>query len=188
MPSIRGLVLMSRLEYLEKRFGAEIYREFLKKISTENINFIRQPLEGAMSYPDTMLSTIDQILLKDFFDNDTNEFKVLGKWSADNFMYRFFSQYVEESQPVEFIAQYGRLRDYLIGAGEMMLYPITSSHFELSIDYGQKIPKSVCLSEQGFIEGGMEQCGARQIMLTEKSCASIADDFTCRFSVQFKIK
>ena len=88
MPSVRGLVLISRLDYLEMRFGTDIQREFLRKISTESINFIRQPLESAMSYPDTMLSTIDQILLEDFFNSEVQEFKTLGKWSANNFMYR----------------------------------------------------------------------------------------------------
>jgi len=179
---------MSRLEYLEKRFGAEIYRQFLKKISTENINFIRQPLEGAMSYPDTMLSTIDQILLEDFFNNNIEEFRTLGKWSADNFMYRFFSQYADERLPLDFLAQYGRLRYYLIGAGEMILQTIKPTQFELLIDYGQKIPKSVCLSEQGFIEGGMEQCGAREISIIEQVCASESDNFTCHFSVNFEAK
>jgi hypothetical protein len=188
MPPIRGLVLMSRLEYLERRFGTETHRNFLKKISTENLNFIKQPLEGAMSYPDTILGTIDQLLFEDFFDRDAGQFKELGKWSAENFMYRFFSQYVDERKPVEFLSQYGRLRYYLIGAGEMLLQPVSADRLNLSIDYGQKIPKSVCLSEQGFIEGGLEQCGAKQVVLREDSCASTSEDFTCHFSVRFKIK
>ena len=188
MPSVRGLVLISRLEYLEMRFGTDIHREFLKKISTESINFLRQPLEGAMSYPDTMLATIDQILLEDFFNNDRQEFKTLGKWSADNFMSRFFSQYVDEAQPIEFLAQYGRLRFYLIGSGEMTLQIRNPAELYISIDYGQKIPKSVCLSEQGFIEGGVEQCGARGVMIREDVCASTSEDFTCHFTVQFEAK
>jgi len=59
MPSVRGLVLINRPDYLEMRFGTDIHPEFLRKISTENNDFIRQPLEGAMGLPDTMLSTID---------------------------------------------------------------------------------------------------------------------------------
>ena len=186
MPSVRGLVLISRLDYLEMRFGTDIHREFLRKISTESINFIRQPLESAMSYPDTMLSTIDQILLEDFFNSEVQEFKTLGKWSANNFMYRFFSQYVDEAQPVEFLAQYGRLRYHLIGAGEMTMQVRKPAVLDLAIDYGQKIPRSVCLSEQGFIEGGLELCGAQQVDLCEESCASTSEDFTCHFSVQFR--
>ena len=131
-------------------------------------------------------NSIDQILLADFFENDVGEFKILGDWGAENFMFRFFSQYVDEQKPVEFLAQYGRLRYHLIGNGEMVVQPVSASQLELSIDYGQKIQKSICLSEQGFIEGGMKQCGAQKILITETACAGEADDFICRFSIRFK--
>jgi len=54
MSSVKGLVLMSLLEYLEEKFGADQYREFLKKISSNDVNFIRQPVDGAFTYPDTL--------------------------------------------------------------------------------------------------------------------------------------
>jgi len=185
MSSIRGLVLMSRLEYLEKKYGAEEYREFLKKISTDEVNFLRQPLDVALIYPDSLLATIDQILLHDYLNENIDEFKNLGKWGADNFMYRFFSQYVDDAEPLNFLTQYGRLRDYLIGSGEMKIQSIDEKHLTLSIDYGQQISKSVCLSEQGFIEGGMAQCGAKDISIIETTCASESEDFICQFDVKF---
>ena len=174
---------MSRLEYLEKKYGSEEYREFLKKISTDDINFLRQPLDVALTYPDSLLITIDDILLKDYLNNDLSEFRNLGRWGADNFMYRFFSQYVDDAEPVKFLIQYSRLRDFLIGSGEMKVVVLDDNNLDLSIDYGQKIQKSVCLSEQGFLEGGMEQCGARNIKITENSCASESEGFVCRFDV-----
>jgi predicted hydrocarbon binding protein len=183
MPSIRGLVLMSRLEYIEKKYGAEEYRDFLKKISTEEINFLRQPLDGAFIYPDSILLTIDRIMLEEYLNNDLQAFKELGKWGAENFMYRYFSLYVDLHQPVEFLEQYARLREYLIGSGVMNVHVIDQNHLELSIDYGQRIPKSVCLSEQGFIEGGMELCSGTNISFKESLCASESDNFVCRFKV-----
>ncbi len=177
---------MSRLEYLEKKYGAEEYRGFLKKISTDEMNLLRQPLDGAQIYPDSLLTTIDQILLHEYLNEDMGEFKNLGKWGAENFMYRFFSQYVDDSEPLNFLAQYDRLRDYLIGSGHMKIQSISEKHLILSIDYGQQIHKSVCLSEQGFIEGGMEQCGAKNVRIVETTCASESKGLTCQFDVTFE--
>jgi hypothetical protein len=92
---------------------------------------------------------------------------------------------VDDSEPLNFLTQYGRLRDYLIGSGEMKIQSIDDKHLTLSIDYGQYIPKSVCLSEQGFIEGGMEQCGAENVKIIETVCASESEDFTCKFDVTY---
>ena len=185
MSSVRGFVLMSRLEYFEMKYGAKKYREFLKKISINEINFSRQTVDGSLIYPDTTLATIDQILLKDYFVDNLDEFRILGKWSAENFMYRFFSLYVEDSKPLEFLAQYARLRDYLIGSGEMTIHIIDEANVNVITDFGQTIPKSVCLSEQGFLQSGMEQCGASNININEKCCASESKSFTCEFDINF---
>ena len=124
--------------------------------------------------------------MNDYLNNDIEEFKSLGKWGAENFMYRFFSQYEDDAEPLNFLLQYGRLRDYLIGSGEMKIQTLDDKHLTLSIDYGQQIPKTVCLSEQGFIEGGMEQCGAKKVRIVETTCASESDNFTCQFNVRFE--
>ena len=108
MPSVKGLAIMSRLEYFETKYGVDQYKEFLKKISTEEVNFSRQPVDGAHIYSDRILARIDQILLEEYLNNDMNEFLKLGKWSADNFIYRYFSLYVENSQPHEFLKQYAQ--------------------------------------------------------------------------------
>jgi hypothetical protein len=183
---VRGLALMSRFEYFEHKFGAEKYRDFLKKISTEEINFSRQPVDGAHVYPDALLAKIDQLLLDEYFDNDLNEFFELGRWDAGNFMYRYFGLYVEKQVPSDFMLQYSRLRDSLLGSGEMIIQILGKGKINMIIDYGQKIPKSICRSEQGFIQGGLEQCGARDIDLQEMRCASDSDTYICEFHIRFK--
>jgi hypothetical protein len=187
MNSVRGLALMSRLEYFENKYGIVKYKEFLKKISTEEINFSRQPVDGAHIYSDSLLAKIDQILFEEYFNSDMKEFLRLGKWSADNFIYRYFSLYTENSEPYEFLDQYARLRDYLIGSGVMTTQVIDKNQVKVAIDYGQIIPKSICLSEQGFLEGGLDQCGALNIKIVETTCASQSDNFTCQFEIGFQI-
>lgn len=186
MPSVRGLALMSRLEYFEFKYGLKEYKKFLKNISTEDLNFSRQPVDGAHIYPDRILAEIDRILLEEYFENDLAEFFLLGKWGAENFMYRYFSLYVDNHDPQSFLIQYGRLRDALLGSGDMSIQKIDDQTIKILIEYGQKIPKSVCLSEQGFIEGGMVQCGAENVKIEEKVCASESDAFICEFHVKFK--
>jgi len=186
MFSVRGLALMSRLEYFESKYGMVKYKEFLKKISSDEVNFSRQPVDGAHIYSDSILAKIDQILLEEYLNNDISEFLKLGKWSADNFIYRYFSLYVDNSQPDEFLGQYARLRDYLIGSGNMTTQIIDKNHITVVIDYGQAISKSICLSEQGFIEGGLEQCGATDIKIEETACASESDNFVCQFEISFE--
>jgi predicted hydrocarbon binding protein len=187
MFSVRGLVLMSRLEYFESKYGVVKYKEFLKKISSDEVNFSRQTVDGAHIYSDRILAKIDQILLEEYLNNDINEFFKMGKWNADNLIYRYFSLYVDNSEPHEFLAQYARLRDYFIGSGDMTAQIIDKNNITIAIDYGQAISKSICLSEQGFIEGGLEQCGATHINIKETACASESDNLACHFEISFDL-
>ena len=184
MSQVKGLVLLSRFDYLEKKEGPAVLREFLIKISTDETNFTRQPVDGANLYSESLLGQVDQLLLESYFNNE-EEFRQLGEWNAQNLIDRFFNLYMEEKKPVDFLDQYARLRDLLIGAGIMNVSVKTNRAISVIIDYGQNIPKSVCLSEQGFITGAMKLCGAKKVKIDESDCAASGDSFTCRFDISY---
>jgi hypothetical protein len=186
MAHIKGLVLLSRFEYLESRQGTKLFKEFLKKISTGDENFARQPVDGANYYPASTLARIDQILLEEYFNNDLDEFRKMGEWNADTLMDKYFNLYSEQQKPVDFLEQFARLRTYLIGVGDMQIVSTGKNSLMLIIDYDQNVPRSVCLSEQGFISGGLRLCGARDIHIEEKTCASSPDFLACKYKINFK--
>jgi hypothetical protein len=188
MTQIKGHVLLSRFDYLEFKMGEKVLKEFLKKFSTEDQNFARQPVNGANYYAEHTLAAIDDILLKDYFNKDIEEFLVLGEWNANNFMRRYFSLYTDEKKPIEFLEQYTRLREVLIGSGEMVVVLKNENKLKIVINYGQRIPKSVCLSEQGFILGGLRLCGAQNAEMEEEVCAASSDSFACKFKIRLSKK
>ena len=146
MSHVKGLVLLTRFEYLDSKQGPGSLTELLIKISTPEANFMRQPVDGANFYPEDILVKIDEILLADYFENDLNEFILLE--------------------------QFARLRDSLFGSGKMAISEAGAGKLEVKIDYGQTVPKSICLSEQGFISEGLRLCGARNIKVDKKVCDS----------------
>lgn len=187
MNKIKGLVIISRFEYLESKYGTEKYSNFLSEISTEEVNFKRQPVDAASNYPESALTLIDNLILEQFFEGDVSRFRAMGEWDAERFMPRLFNHYIDLKEPKEFLKQYERLRGYLIGSGEMTVTEPEAERITIKIDYGQHIPRSVCLSEQGFISGGMQLCGAKNVQITEHSCAGEEPGFECSYTISFKI-
>jgi hypothetical protein len=186
MTQIKGLALLSRLEYLEKIKGLSAYKEFLKKISSGDQNFVRQPIDGANLYPENLLVLIDKILLEEHFGGDIAEFRKLGEWSAEYLMSRYFQLYIEEKKPLDFLEQYARLRRAIIGAGEMTVEETEHGKLQITIDYGQTVPESVCMSELGFIEGGMRMCGAKIKKIEEISCASEPELLESKYKISYE--
>ena len=188
MNQVKGLVLLSRFDYLDHVKGLTVLKEFLKKVSTPENNFVRQPVVAANYYPDSILVTADEILLRDYFNDDAEEFRRLGEWNAENLVDKFFNLYVEEANPFEFIEQLSRLRDALIGSGIMTTMQESSNGIAITIDYGQSVPRSVCLSEQGFISAGLRSCGAKNVVIEEICCASKENTLECKYRVKFDSK
>lgn len=186
MGTIKGLVLLSRVEFLDNNFGQEKYKSFLKQISTPDENFERRPIDGSKNYPEKTILKIDEILLNDYFKNDINMFFQLGQWYAEKLLPKYFDLYIDAQDPGEFLLQYNRLRPFLIGSGIMQVNLIKKNSFELVIDYEQTIPRSICLSEQGFLSRGIEICGASNLDINEKECASSPPDFICQYNINFK--
>jgi len=186
MSQLKGHVFLSRFEYLDHKKGLTVLKQLLKQISTPEANFVRQPVDGASYYPENTLAEIDDILLTDHFNNDLEEFRRLGEWNANNIISRFFSLYIEEGHPAKFLEQFARLRDSIIGSGNMKVVPESDNILIVTIDYGQPIPRSICLSEQGFILGGLKLCGAKSVKIREISCASEGNTMTCQYEISFK--
>lgn len=186
MGTIKGLVLLSRMEYLDNKYGEEEYKKFLKKISTPEENYERRPIDGSNNYQESTLTKIDEILLEDYFKGDINKFINIGKWNAQKLMHKYFNLYLEEQKPGNFLFQYNRLRPFLIGSGAMQIKTLKENSYKIIIDYEQTIPRSVCLSEQGFISEGIEMCGGNNLEIIEFECASTPPEFICSYQINLK--
>ncbi len=186
MSYVRGLVLLSRFEYLDYKQGISALKQLLKKVSSSEANFVRQPVDGANLYPAEILGTIDEVLLLDHFDQNLDEFIALGEWNAENLMGKYFNLYMEDRDPKQFLEQFARLRNSLIGAGNMTIADKGKTGLEIVIDYGQTVPRTVCLSEKGFISKGLSLCGARNVVVSEKISASDGTSLESVYEVSYR--
>jgi hypothetical protein len=186
MSQIKGLVLLSRFDYLDHKHDLNTLKEFLKKISTPEANFVRQPVIGANFYPENILVMVDEVLLNEYFGGNIDEFREVGIWSARSIVSRYFNIYLEEQKPLDFLSQFARLRDALIGSGEMTVSVHGANSADVTIDYGQPVPRSICLSEQGFLAEGLRLCGAREVNVQEIATASDGQALASKYHISFK--
>jgi hypothetical protein len=186
MSQIKGLVLLSRFDYLDYKKGLNTLKEFLKKISTPEANFVRQPVIGANFYPENILVKVDDVLLNEYFAGDVEEFRIMGAWTAHGIISRYFNIYLEEHKPLDFLAQFARLRDALVGSGDMTVTVHGTNSADVTIDYGQPVPRSICLSEQGFIAEGLRLCGAKEVLVEVVSSAADGQALESKYKISFK--
>ncbi len=179
MSGIKGIVLLARLNYVEEKFGKEGLKHFLEKLEVDKESPLFQPIIISKDYPENLLSDLDKVLLNHYFNNDLNKFYDLGIWHAQHLLPTYFQIYIDEKNPGGFLQQMVHLRPYLIGLGEMNVSEIEPNEYYMLINYGQKFPESVRLSELGFIEEGLRMCGAKDVKskIEEKNEISVEYKF-----------
>ena len=182
MSGIKGLVLLTRFDYIEEKYGKERLKSFWEQIELEDKSVFQQPILISKEYPEIILKAVDQAIEKHFFKDKTPSFRELGYWIAGHLMPRYFQVYVDEKNPAGFLRQIMRMRPTLIGLGRMDMVDLERNTFLIKIDYGQPYLPSVYQSELGFLEEGVRMCGARQVETVPEE----QNDFVMEFRMRWE--
>ncbi len=160
MSVIKGLVLLTRFDFIEHTYDRRKLVEFVDNLDVDDKNQLIQPIIISKDYPVTFLKVIDEQMLKDFFNNDENEFVKMGNWNAHKLLPRYSQLYIDLKDPVGFLKQMGSLRPMLIGPGEMTVFEEEKTTVKIRIDYGLTYSETVRLSEMGLLEEGCRMCSS----------------------------
>ena len=83
----------------------------------------------------------------------------------------------QHKNPDDFLKQMARLRDILIGLGEMTIADMGKKSYVIHINYGQAFMESVRLSELGFLVEGCRLCGAKSVKWDEIGKTDISVEY-----------
>lgn len=177
MSGIKGVVILTRFDFIENKFGKDILKKFQKKIEPAADSIFQQPIGISKDYSESILKTIDDTLLKDLFKGKIEEFTALGRWNAHTIMPRYFQLYIDNRDSAGFLRQMMRMRPILIGLGEMQVSEFEKNTFGIHINYGQPYSESVKLSELGFLEESCLLCGAKNLRHEQIKSSDVSVDF-----------
>ncbi len=170
MSDIKGLVIQSRLDYLEKYKGRQVYQQVMQKLPDP----VRQAI-GEQVFPTNMYS---YYLLRDL-DNAIGEsidesleaiFRDIGEKYAALVLDRYFYNYVEARDVQEYLAHLQRLYGQLWDFGTYTCRKTGDTANEVRFEYDEDIHKSYCWFMQGFLKRGVEICGGTSVMLEDVEC------------------
>jgi len=175
MSGIKGLVILTRFDYIETNYGRQRLKEFMDKIELADKTIFQQPIGISKEYPELILRAVDSALKTSFLENKVDAFLELGHWNARHLMPRYFQVFIDEKNPAGFLKHMTRMRDILIGLGEMSIVEMEPNSHLIRINYGQPFLESVRLSEIGFLEEGLRLCGAQNVetKLTDENDMSV---------------
>jgi hypothetical protein len=177
MIGIKGIVLLTRFDYVDRFFGREALKSMTVSLEKNWPSQLMQPVGISKDYPEALLKAVDEQLLNEYFDNQVSRFFDLGVASAAAVVSRYFQLYADDKNPQGFLQQMARTRRFLIGLGELEVGQLNNTSVFIHLNYGQPYLESVLLSEIGFLAGGVQICGAGPVSYTIQGKGEFSIEF-----------
>jgi uncharacterized protein (TIGR02265 family) len=185
MSDIRGLVIQSRLDYIEKKLRNSGYQQVLSQLDEPVRQAIGEQVFPTNLYPFHLLHELDEAVGSSVEEPLETIFREIGRDHAALVLDRYFYNYIEAQQPQKFLFQIENLYPHLWEFGNYSYKQIASKEAEVTFSYDEDLHKSYCWFVQEFLKTGTEICGGKSVELTEESCEA-EDGEACIYFLKWK--
>ncbi|NOX38273.1 MAG: TIGR02265 family protein [Calditrichaeota bacterium] len=170
MRDVRGLVLLSRIEFLENELDGNAMKQLADMLSPQTREMVTEQIFPVNRYPFSVLKEIDQVIPQLVSLPLEELFRKIGTHFAPIIVDRYFYNYMVAHQPDKFLVQFKNLYLHLWGFGEYA-YDFQDRHrVTLSFEYEEDIHKPYCWFVQAFFTESIQLCGGKQVVLNEMEC------------------
>ncbi|MFZ0389909.1 MAG: TIGR02265 family protein [Calditrichia bacterium] len=184
MGEIRGLLIQSRLDYLEN-LKDKPFSRVMQKLPESARQAVGEQVFTTNLYPFQLLQELDSAIAGSTEIPQEQVFREMGRNYASTIMNRYFFNYMEAANPQKFLAQLGNLYNYLWNFGSLKYQKQDPNSANVEFTYDQEVHKGYCWFMQQLLTEGLKMCGAKQVEIQETVCSSDDGD-TCRYQIKWQ--
>lgn len=170
MSDVRGLVIQSRLDYVEKISDNSTFQHLMQKLSETARQAIGEQVFPTNLYPFYLLQELDTAIGESISKSLEDIFQDVGKHYASVILDRYFYNYMESHSVQKFLAQMEKLYIYLWNFGSYSYHKSKNHSATVKMDYDEDIHKPYCWFMQSFLEEGIRMCGGKRARIEEEEC------------------
>jgi uncharacterized protein (TIGR02265 family) len=187
MSDIRGLIIQSRLEYIESMENGTMHSRILHKLNDPVKNAVGEQVFLTNLYPFHLLKDLDNAIGESLDIPLESIFRDIGQRTAPLLMNRYFFNYTQARNPHGFLAQLARLYPYLWNFGKYFYSKSDDEGATVQLVYDEDIHKPYCWFMQSLLQKGVEICGVTGANVREIQCEA-EDGESCTYHLSWKEK
>ncbi len=180
MSQIKGLIIQSRLSYIENYLDNTDLRAINEKLSPSVNQILLEQVFRVNKYPFSLLKELDDALSRVVSESPQQLFSRVGADFAEVLLDRYFFNYVEAKKPQKLLAQLGRLYDKLWGFGHYEFRAEKDHEAEIQISYDEEVHEAYVWFMEAFLTASVEICTGKKAVLNKvKSEGQNAYNYVC---------
>lgn len=165
MADIRGLILLSRLDYVERHIDGAAFKSAAEALPEAARQVLLDQVFMVNDYPFEWLRALDGVLTTASELDETALFEAVGRQFAAMLLDRYFFNYIETRQPGRYLAQLQRHYPRLWGFGRMEFHSHSRGEGTIDLVYPEPVHAAHTIFMATFLKEGMVICGASDIVL-----------------------
>jgi hypothetical protein len=185
---IKGMILKGRLQFLEKTFGPASLLKVLAFLKGKTRDVMSDPknIRATGWYEFTINTELDKAIFKAFGNGDEKLYKQMGGFS--NEFQDSVSSLEYFSSPWKYLRMQANSFPRFWDPGRLELIEVkTSGDCEAIYRFHDvRSTRENCLTNIGFVEKGLQMCGAKDIKVWETQCTEDLKVPYCEFHMTFK--
>jgi len=185
MSDIRGLIVQSRLDYIENFSDENTYQKIKQKLNEPARQAIGEQVFLTNLYHFRLLKELDLAIGESLGSSLESIFREIGKNSANLLLDRYFYNYIHLKSPHGFLSQLERLYTYIWNFGNYSYQKFPNHSAQIKFDYDEDIHKPYCWYMQSFLLRGVELCGGKNVQVKELKCEAENGE-SCIYRIQWE--
>ena len=173
-PQVKGSLFLARLEFLHNHGGTALLERVLAHLAPTDAAMLRRPILPDAWYPlEFHLRVNDVIASVVAPDHRANAFIEMGRASADAILNRGDRTHIKRGAPQLFLGAVPRLYRVHHTVGRREYEPLNDSRGIIrTFGADRFVTADDCWTVVGWLQRGLELCGAEGVLVTETSCCA----------------
>ncbi|RQW07235.1 MAG: TIGR02265 family protein [Calditrichaeota bacterium] len=185
MGDIKGLVIQTRLDFLENTDNVNLMNDVMQKLEDPARSAVGEQVFITNLYPFHLLKDLDTAIGESMQVSLESIFRDIGKRSASLILDRYFYNYVQVKHPHGFLAHFVRLYPFLWNFGTCSYAKSEEGDAIIHLNYDEDIHKPYCWFVQTLLKTGVEICGGKEVNLREIECEAEGGE-SCIYKLSWK--
>lgn len=186
MPNVKGSVLRSRLDFVEKQFGRYALDGVMAVLGAEQRQTLSRGLLPSQWYPFSLGEQLEQAILKTLGEDARQTFLEMGRRSADYNLTGVHQAFVHKGEPQRLLNRAPAIYNLYYDTGRRTCEEIGANQCRLVTHDSGIASELDCLTVIGWHQRAVELCDGRDVEVLHPLCRAQGDD-VCEYLISWSL-
>ncbi len=169
--TIRGTSVVSRVRFVQDRFGDEAWKQVLTRLNPEDRRVLSGPLSATGTYSQEMYANL-VATVNDIFDDGSGSLaRQMGHFTAQSDLRSIHRHFFREGDPMYTLKMMPTIFQHYVPGSQMTVAEAKPGHVVLRLANQGEIDRGLCsYSVPGWLQGAVELAGGRNVRVRHTSC------------------